>query len=147
MPDSTSPLVLTTDHPTLSLDQPQLHAHLLSICELEGYQIEDLSIVFTTHEVVREINVSYLNHDYNTDVVAFQYAPSDVTHTIDGEIYVDLDMALERCEEFGVTFEEEAARYAIHGLLHLMNYSDKSEEARKVMKERESAYLKLLIKS
>ena len=50
-------------------------------------------------------------------------------------------------QEFEATFEEEAYRYAIHGLLHLMNYSDKTEEARNVMKERESAYLKSLIKS
>lgn len=140
-------LTFSLDHPTLSFDQHRLHAHLLSVCESEGYTIDELSVVFTTHEVVRDINVAYLDHDYNTDVIAFQFSPSDESRSLDGEIYVDLDMAQERCEEFGVTFEEEVFRYAIHGLLHLMNYSDKTPEQRAIMKEREMAYLKAAFKS
>ena len=147
MSTSDSPLTFVLDHPSLSIDQARLHNHLLSICETEGYTVDELSIVFTTHEVVRAINKQYLNHDYNTDVIAFQFAPSHETHLLEGEIYVDLDMAQERCEEFGVTFEAEAFRYAIHGLLHLMNYSDKTPEKLEIMKARESAYLSSLLKS
>lgn len=91
--------------------------------------------------------MTYLNHDYNTDVIAFQYSPSNESRRLDGEIYVDLDMAMERCEEFGVTFEEEVFRYAIHGALHLMNYSDKTPEQRAIMKQKESTYLRALFKS
>lgn len=147
MSTTDSPLTFVLDHPSLSFDQARLHNHLLLICETEGYTVDELSIVFTTHEVVRTINKQYLDHDYNTDVIAFQFSPSHETHLLEGEIYIDLDMAQERCKEFEATFEEEVFRYAIHGLLHLMNYSDKTPENLEIMKARESTYLSALSKS
>ena len=58
-----------------------------------------------------------------------------------GEIYVDLDTAAERAPEFETTFEEEAARYLVHGLLHLMGYDDRDEEGQRQMRELEDRYL------
>jgi rRNA maturation RNase YbeY len=60
-----------------------------------------------------------------------------------GEIYVDLDTAAERAPEFETTFEAEAARYLVHGLLHLMGYDDQDEESQRRMRELEDRYLDL----
>ena len=144
---SASPLSFTVVHEKLTFNQNKLHAHLLTICSSEDYTIQDLSVVFTSHKTVRELNVKYLQHDYDTDVLSFSFNPNDESRTIDGEIYVNLDMAMERREEFGVTFEEEVYRYAIHGLLHLMDYDDKTPNERRIMKERESHYLNMLTNS
>lgn len=135
------------DHDSLTFDQSRLHAHILFICQQEHYIIRDLSMVFTSHEIVRALNVEYLQHDYDTDVISFSLAPPDAEREIDGEIYVNLDMAMERHEEFEASFEEEVYRYAIHGLLHLMDYDDKSPGDQHIMKERETYYLKMLTKS
>ena len=135
------------DHPSLVLDSESLHDYLLTICVREGYNIQELNIVFTGHAAVRSLNQQYLNHDYDTDVIAFQFSPSLESKKIDGEIYINLDMALERCQEFEVSFEEEASRYTIHGLLHLMNYDDKDPDLKSVMKDKENEYLKGLFKS
>lgn len=65
------------------------------------------------------------------------------TSPVRGEIYVDLDTAAERAPEFETTFEEEAARYLVHGLLHLMGYDDQDEEGQRRMRELEDRYLDL----
>ena len=144
---SASPLSIILDHEQLSFDHEKLHTHLLTICSLEEYVPRELSVVFTSHKTVRELNVQYLQHDYDTDVLSFSFNPTDESREIEGEIYVNLDMAMERHTEFDVTFEEEVYRYTIHGLLHLMHYDDKTPDKRRVMKERESYYLSMLTKS
>lgn len=88
------------------------------------------------------MNRSFLDHDYHTDVLAFDLSEDE---GVDGEIYVDLDTAAERCEEFGATFDHETARYVLHGLLHLLGYRDKQEEDQVLMKQREDEYLRRFI--
>ena len=144
---SGSPLLLTLDHKHLFIDLDKLHPHLLTICNLEGYALLEVSIIFTTNETVRKLNVEYLGHDYDTDVISFSLEDAPATRALDGEIYVNLDMAVSRHAEFNATFQEEAYRYAIHGLLHLMHYDDKTPQELEVMKARESHYLHMITKS
>ena len=150
---STSPLVtITTDHPSLSLDKERLRPFLASICVEEGYSLEHLSVVLTTHQTVRHLNTIYLSHDYDTDVISFSlleedHAVKEKLRLVDGEVYVNLDMASEQCIEYGVAYEEEAVRYVIHGLLHLMGYDDKAPELRHLMKMKENSYLEQFFKT
>jgi rRNA maturation RNase YbeY len=60
---------------------------------------------------------------------------------VEGEVYVDLDTAAERHEEFDTSFEREAYRYVIHGLLHLMGYDDATSEGQETMRQKENQYL------
>ncbi|MEM8485409.1 MAG: rRNA maturation RNase YbeY [Bacteroidota bacterium] len=129
------------------MEETTLHKLVALACTGENFSLEDLSIVLSDHATVRELNVSYLNHDYNTDVLSFPLNDPEVSQTVDGEIYVDLDTAAERCAEFGVTFEEEACRYVVHGLLHLMGYLDDTAEGKATMRSREDLYLAMLRKS
>lgn len=107
-----------------------------------------LSVVLTNHDTVRRLNRSYLDHDYNTDVLSFSLrdgpAPTGLTtddNAVEGEVYVDLDTAAERHEDFDTSFDREAYRYVIHGMLHLVGYDDATESAQETMRKKEDQYL------
>ncbi len=144
---ASSPLEVAYTHPTLLLDEPVLHKLVALVCTGEQFTLETLSIVLGDHQTVRELNASYLQHDYNTDVLSFPFNDPTASKTVDGEVYIDLDTAQERCAEFEATFEEEAYRYIIHGLLHLMGYLDDTAAGKSQMKSLEDRYLKALLES
>ena len=135
-----SPITVSNTHDQLQLDETAILKLAILVCKAEGFDIEDLSIVLADHETVRELNKSYLSHDYNTDVLSFPLnEPGD--GSVDGEVYIDLDTAKERCSEFGASFESESYRYIIHGLLHLMGYEDHTSDLKQVMRDKENTYL------
>ncbi|GAB5518455.1 MAG: rRNA maturation RNase YbeY [Rhodothermales bacterium] len=127
-------------HPSRTLNTDHLRLLIHIVADGEGMPIIDVSLVLTDHATVLELNQSYLQHDYHTDVLSFSLteAPED---GLDGEVYVDLDTAAERCVEFGTSYEAEALRYAIHGVLHLMGYDDATDAERVTMRRLEDQYL------
>lgn len=129
-------------HPNRQLEQTRVEAVVDAVCEGEGVHIASLSVVLADRETVWTINRDWLQHDYPTDVVSFVLdEEAQARGEIDGEIYVDLDMAAERAGEFGATPEHEALRYVVHGLLHLIGYDDATEMERAAMRELEDRYL------
>lgn len=100
-----------------------------------------VTLIFSDHDRVTHLNRLFLNHDFDTDVLAFELA--DHKSSMDAEVYVDVETAIERCEEFKTSVQDEVIRYAIHGLLHLVGYEDKSEGGRDEMKAREQLFLDL----
>ena len=138
--DEDYPVSSTIDHPRRVAPVEAIERLLMHAVEAEAAEVAHLEVVFTDHETVLDLNRRYLDHDYLTDVLAFDLS-DDPASAIDGEIYVDLDTAAERCSEFGESYEREVARYALHGLLHLLGYSDESQEESDEMKEREESYL------
>ena len=128
-------------HPRRVLDTAALSDLLRTVAEVEGVELRALSVVLSDHETVHALNRDYLHHDYVTDVLAFDLRDPPDAASIDGEIYVDLDTAAERHEEFGTSFEREAFRYAIHGMLHLAGYRDDTPEGKALMHRREDELL------
>lgn len=138
---------LQIQHPELTL-APHLCRRVLShVADGEGVRIESLTVVLSDHQTVHDLNRRYLGHDYVTDVLAFDYSESASEAedagggAVDGEIYVDLDTAHERHEEFGVGFQHEALRYLIHGMLHLVGYVDETSRDKQEMRTLEDRYL------
>lgn len=131
---------ITVDHPTRTIDVEHLRTLLLRVIEGEGGTLQALSIVLSDHATVHDLNREYLAHDYETDVLSFSMSEG-TENEVDGEVYVDLDTAHERCAEFDSSYEEEAARYAVHGLLHLLGYDDATPDEKAKMRAREDAYL------
>jgi rRNA maturation RNase YbeY len=130
-------------NPSRTLDEDALRAVLALVADGEGFVIHELSIVLANHTTVHELNREWLGHDYETDVVSFPFDEAAlINQRIDGEIYVDLDTAAERASDFDASFEEEALRYVIHGLLHLMGHDDATEEQSTAMRELEDRYLR-----
>lgn len=129
-----------TQHPFLALDPDLCRRVLRHVATSEGVEIQELSLVLADHDTVLDVNRRYLDHDYPTDVLAFDFSES--SGEIEGEIYVDLDTADERHGEFEVGFAHEALRYAVHGLLHLVGYTDHTAETKAEMHELEDKYLR-----
>lgn len=132
---------LVCDHPSRTVDEGRLQRCLEAVAVGEGRTAEDVTVVLTGHDDVLDLNRAYLGHDYVTDVLSFWLGADDGAGPLIGEVYVDLDTAAERCAEFGASFEDEAARYAIHGLLHLCGYDDATPEEKSAMHALETRYL------
>lgn len=104
-----------------------------------GFEIEELQINFVSNEEILELNKKYLSHNYNTDIITFEYSRN--FQKIDGEIFISVDEALNNSKRFKETFENELKRLIIHGILHLTGYDDKKESDKKIMKRMENRLL------
>lgn len=100
-----------------------------------------INLIFCTDAYLLEINQQYLNHDYYTDIITFQYSDNQ---EISGDLYISIDRVKENAKEFEVSFKHELNRVMIHGVLHLCGYKDKSAKAKKEMKFKEDFYLNKL---
>ncbi|HNV82170.1 MAG: rRNA maturation RNase YbeY [Tenuifilaceae bacterium] len=108
---------------------------------LHGYQVENLSIIFCSEEEIVRINSEFLKHNYPTDIITFSYSQEK---SIEAELYIALSVVKCNSKIFNQTFKNELERVIIHGVLHLLGYNDKTRAQRKVMREAEDKYLKLL---
>ena len=98
-----------------------------------------IGIIFTGHDRLRSLHRDFLGNDFNTDVLSFLLEDTD--DGIEGEVYVDVETAAERYEEFATTVGGEIERYVAHGILHLAGYLDDSREGKQQMGKLESEYL------
>jgi probable rRNA maturation factor len=112
-----------------------------AVFEGESISWAAISIVLTDHDTVLDLNREWLQHDYTTDVISFLL--EDDPEALEGEVYVDIETARERHEEFSTSARSEIERYIVHGLLHLAGYDDASDEDRAVMHHLENKYLEL----
>lgn len=100
-----------------------------------GKKVGDIAYIFCSDERILEINKQYLNHDYFTDIITFDYSEGAV---ISGDIFISVDTVKSNATEFGVTFEAELLRILIHGILHLCGQDDKTPELRIEMTKKEN---------
>lgn len=105
----------------------------------ENYSLGDFSIIFCSDKYLLEINKKYLNHDYYTDIITFNYNEGKL---ISGDLFISIDRILENAHNFAVSNAHELLRVIFHGTLHLVGYNDKTEEEIKIMREKENYYLK-----
>ncbi len=100
----------------------------------------EVSVIFLRDEEMLPINRQFLNHDYPTDVIAFNLEESP-DEPLDGEIYVGFEQARRQAREFGVSFRQELRRLVVHGMLHLLGWEDDTPAKKKKMAEREDDFL------
>lgn len=113
---------------------------LLSVAKSEKKTIEHLQYIFCDDEYLLGINRQYLNHDYYTDIITFPYQEGQV---LEGDMYISLERVAENASDYGVTFEQELRRVIVHGMLHLMGYSDKTPEDEITMRAKEDFCLSM----
>ncbi len=104
----------------------------------EGKILKDLSLVFTDDEYLLEVNKQYLNHDYFTDVITFDYSSFP---EVSGDVMISLDRVKDNALSLEQSFEREFYRVVFHGVLHLCGYKDKTKENASVMRSKEDYYL------
>lgn len=119
-----------------SINKRAVHSLISSLKKEFDLDISSLSISFINSEELRDINKEYLNHDYETDVITFNY--SKQLKEIDGEILVSFEEAKRNANIFNVTYGKELSRLVIHGMLHLLNFDDKDQKNKKIMKQAEN---------
>lgn len=108
--------------------------------ESEIRRIGNISIIFCSDNYVLDINQKYLQHDYFTDIITFDYCEGD---RLSGDLFISVDSVRENSVEFGTEFKDELNRVIIHGLLHLVGYDDHTEKDIKLMRSKENYYLSL----
>ncbi len=89
------------------------------------------------------MNKEYLNHNYFTDVITFDYTEGDV---VSGDVFISIDQVRENALVYGVPEEDELRRVMVHGILHLMGFNDASKEEKDTMRELENEALNLWLK-
>ena len=112
-----------------------------SLAANEGGHIEEIHYIFCNDSYILEINKSYLNHDYFTDIITFPY--SEEKSGIKSDIFISLETVLSNSETYKEPFEKELHRVMAHGLLHLLGYNDKTPEDEKIMRKKENEYILL----
>ena len=103
-------------------------------------RLGEVGYMFVNDEKILEINNEYLQHDYYTDVITFDYNENDV---LNGDIVISLDTVRTNAEKFGKTFDDELHRVIIHGILHLCGLHDKAPGEREQMEKAENRALAL----
>jgi probable rRNA maturation factor len=116
---------------------------VLLIDELSQDDFE-IGVSIIGEEAMTRMNEGYLRHKGSTDVITFDYADADRPKCLAGEIFVCLDEALAQAPRFRVTWQNELIRYAVHGILHLSGFDDKTAAARKNMKREENRLMRRL---
>lgn len=106
-----------------------------------GKKCGDISYIFCSDEKILEINREYLDHDYYTDIITFDYTEKN---RISGDIFISIDTVKSNADEFKVSYEEELHRIIIHGILHLCGINDKGPGEREIMTQKENEALVLL---
>ena len=104
-------------------------------------QIGEINYIFCSDEKILEINREYLQHDYYTDIITFDYSESNC---ISGDLFIGTETVKSNAEKFGTPYEEEFSRVIIHGVLHLCGQGDKTPEERSKMQQKEEQALKIL---
>jgi probable rRNA maturation factor len=118
-----------------------LKSWIQEVIRLNKHQTGHLSFVFCTDDYLLDVNKKFLNHDYYTDIITFDYNESNI---VSGDFIISIDRVKENALIHKCTFHMELYRVIIHGVLHLLGFSDKSEIQQKKMRESEDLYLSQL---
>lgn len=116
------------------LNESEYTDWFIRVAKSEDVNIGEICFVFMDDESLIKINREYLNHDYYTDIITFDYSEEE---TISGDVMISFDRIKENAVAFGVSQEMELKRVMVHGILHLIGYKDKTEEETAIMRMKE----------
>jgi rRNA maturation RNase YbeY len=126
---------------TFQLPHPRRTSNWIKkVIESEHADLMELNYIFCSDRYLLGINRQFLNHDTYTDIITF--GMGDGVH-IEGEIYISIPRVRENAKAQGVSFHDELDRVIIHGVLHLLGYSDKTPRKKALMRKKEDACLSL----
>jgi rRNA maturation RNase YbeY len=112
---------------------------LTALAAAEGKRVGELSIILCTDEELLDINRRYLQHDYFTDIITFDYSKQNC---LSGDLFISCDTVRANAELYKETFDDELRRVMAHGVLHLCGYNDATAAEQKQMRRLEDRYLK-----
>lgn len=113
---------------------------ITSVLKKEDTEESELNLIFVGDNYIKKLNTTYLKHNWVTDVISF---PLSQATPLEGEIYICTDQAKRQAKEYRTSYKEEVRRLIIHGVLHLIGYTDRSKESREIMRKLEDRYLNI----
>ncbi len=119
-------------------NRQKLKAWIKQVATEEGKTLGDINYIFCGDDYLLSVNKTYLNHDYFTDVITFDYSEQSV---ISGDVFISVDTVRANAQEYSVSFENELYRVMVHGVLHLCGYKDASKSESLIMRKKEDLYL------
>ena len=121
------------------IDKKSIKNWIKTVIDSHKSKVGDLNYIFTSDENILAINNKYLEHNYYTDVITFDYTENKV---ISGDIFISLETVKTNSEKFEQAYPQELKRVIIHGVLHLIGFKDKTEPDAKEMRKQEDNALK-----
>ena len=115
-------------------------AWIRRVADTYGKKVGDVNYIFCNDERILEVNREYLQHDYYTDIITFDYTEGN---TISGDLFISLDTVKTNSEQFCTEYDEELHRTIIHGILHLCGINDKGPGEREIMDAAENRALEM----
>lgn len=124
----------TDNIPMPNIDFRKVEQWIKAVAAQHGFSVGELNYIFCNDEKILAVNREFLQHDYYTDVITFDYS----TRTrVNGDIYISLDTVATNAQQVGAPFLHELHRIIIHGLLHLTGQADKTPETKAQMTAKE----------
>ena len=111
----------------------QVAAWMRAAAAEEGFRVGDINVVFCSDPYLLGINRQYLQHDYYTDIITFDYCEDGI---LSGDLFISIDTVNGNAGEYNVMFHVELLRVIIHGVMHLARYMDKTDPDAEKMRER-----------
>ncbi|MDE6633568.1 MAG: rRNA maturation RNase YbeY [Muribaculaceae bacterium] len=122
------------------IDLRRISTWIEEVAASHSRRVGNLNYLFVNDEEILQANRQFVNHDYYTDIITFDYSRGD---RISGDIMISLETVASNAEKFGVTYFRELLRVIIHGVLHLVGINDKGPGEREIMEAAENAALAL----
>tara|TARA_B100001287_G_scaffold6636_1_gene5089 strand:+ start:10856 stop:11269 length:414 start_codon:yes stop_codon:yes gene_type:complete len=126
----------------LIFDEKKIKIWVIKSIEKLGFKSGDISIIFCSDEYLKNINQKYLNHNYYTDIITFDYNDNDL---VSGDLFISIDRVKENASFNNEKFIHELYRVIIHGILHLCGYNDKTISQKKIMRSKENYFISLIV--
>lgn len=124
-----------------AIKRREISAWIKNVASVYGKKVGDIAYIFCNDDKILEVNREYLQHDYYTDIITFDYTEGNV---VAGDIFISLDTVRSNSELLGVPYRQELHRVIIHGILHLCGIDDKGEGEREIMEKEENKALAML---
>ena len=122
-----------------AIDQRATTEWIKAVAQTHGKRVGDIAYIFCSDEKILEVNRQYLQHDYYTDIITFDYCEGN---RLSGDLFISLDTVRTNAVQFaGGDYNRELHRVIIHGVLHLCGINDKGPGEREIMEEAENRAL------
>lgn len=121
-----------------AIKKRETSAWIKKVTNSYGKKVGEIAYIFCSDEKILEVNREYLQHDYYTDIITFDYTEEN---TLSGDLFISLDTVKTNAEQFSTEYEEELHRTIIHGILHLCGINDKGPGERELMEIAENKAL------
>ncbi len=128
------------------VDMPNLDGDLVKdwieqVAHNHNKNVGRLTYIFSDDDYILKTNREFLNHDYFTDIITFDYSNR---RRIAGDMVISLDTVASNAQQVGASYQSELYRVIIHGVLHLCGINDKGPGEREIMEQHENEALALL---